>query len=255
MTDSVTRFSNRAENYARYRPGYPNGVIALLESECGLTKTSTIADIGSGTGILTELLLRNGNKVFAVEPNAVMREFAERALADRENFVSVDASAESTTLNDGSIDLVIAAQAFHWFDLPKVKREFARILKATGWIVLIWNERRLDSTPFLQQYEALLLRYGTDYQKVRHENITSEIADFFLPETFHLKTLENAQHFNFQALKGRLLSSSYTPDATHPNFEPMLRDLESVFADNQKDGTVTFEYETRIYYGHPSQSR
>ena len=255
MTDPVTRFSSRAENYARYRPGYPDGVIAVLESECGLTKSSTIADIGSGTGILTELLLKNGNKVFAVEPNGSMREFAERTLGLSENFVSVNASAESTGLPDGSVDFVIAAQAFHWFDLPKAKREFARILRTNGWIVLIWNERRLSSTPFLQEYEALLLRYGTDYQKVRHENITSEIAEFFLPETFHLKTLENAQYFNFESLKGRLLSSSYTPDATHPDFEPMLRDLESIFANNHKDGTVTFEYETRIYYGHAAQAR
>jgi SAM-dependent methyltransferase len=252
MTDPVTRFSNRAENYALYRPGYPAGVISVLEADCGLTKDSIIADIGSGTGILTELFLRNGNPVFAVEPNAAMREFAERSLTSMKNFVSVDASAESTTLDEGSVDSVIAAQAFHWFDLPKAKREFARILKPGGWIVLIWNERRLASTPFLQQYEALLLRYGTDYQKVRHENITDDIATFFLPESFQLKSLENAQHFDFESLKGRLLSSSYTPDATHPNFEPMLRELESVFAKNNQEGMVTIEYETRIYYGHPA---
>ena len=254
MTDSVTRFSKRAENYALYRPSYPAGVITVLESDCGLTKSSTIADIGSGTGILTELLLKNGNKVFAVEPNAAMREFAERALGASENFVSVNASAESTGLDDDSVDFVTAAQAFHWFDLPKAKREFARILKPGGWIVLIWNERRLASTPFLKDYEVLLLRYGTDYQKVRHENVTDEIATFFLPESFQLKTLENAQHFDFESLKGRLLSSSYTPDATHPNFEPMLRELESVFAKNNKEGMVTIEYETRIYYGHPAHS-
>jgi len=252
MTDAVQRFSNRAENYALYRPGYPAGVIAVLEADCGLTKDSLIADIGSGTGILTELFLKNGNRVYAVEPNAAMREFAERAFGSMKNFVSIDASAESSTLAERSVDFVIAAQAFHWFDLPKAKREFARILKPGGWIVLIWNERRLASTPFLEQYEALLLRYGTDYQQVRHENITNEISTFFLPEHFQLKTLENAQHFDLESLKGRLLSSSYTPDATHPNFEAMLRELESVFAKNNKEGIVTIEYETRIYYGHPA---
>jgi ubiquinone/menaquinone biosynthesis C-methylase UbiE len=252
MSDPVNRFSNRAENYALYRPGYPAEVISVLEADCGLTKDSIIADVGSGTGLLTELFLKNGNLVYAVEPNEAMREFAERAFGSMKNFVSVDASAESSTLAERSVNFVIAAQAFHWFNLPKAKREFARILKPGGWIVLIWNERRLDSTPFLQQYEALLLRYGTDYQKVRHENITEEIATFFLPESFQLKTLENAQHFNFEALKGRLLSSSYTPEATHPNFEPMLRELESVFANNNKEGIVTIEYETRIYYGHPT---
>jgi SAM-dependent methyltransferase len=254
MTDPLTRFSNRAENYALYRPGYPAEVVSVLEKDCGLTKSSTIADIGSGTGILTELLIRNGNLVFAVEPNAAMRELAERTLGQMKNFISIEASAESTTLDEGSVDLVIAAQAFHWFDLPKTKREFARILKPGGWIVLIWNERRLDSTPFLREYESLLLRYGTDYQKVRHENITREIATFFSPETFQTKTLENAQYFDFESLKGRLLSSSYTPDASHPNFESMLEELARVFANNNKDGMVTVEYETRMYYGHASHS-
>ncbi len=254
MSDPVTRFSNRAENYARYRPSYPAEVASVLETDCGLTKDSIIADVGSGTGLLTELFLKNGNLVYAVEPNAAMRQFAERAFAGMENFISVDASAESSTLNEGSLDFVLAAQAFHWFDRQKAKREFARILKKRAWIVLIWNERRLASTRFLQEYEALLLRYGTDYQKVRHENITGEIEEFFAPENFQLKTLENAQHFNFESLKGRLLSSSYTPDATHPDFESMLRELERVFANNNEDGIVTFEYDTNIYYGHPSQS-
>lgn len=252
MTDSVIRFSKRAENYALYRPSYPAGVVDLLASECGLTKNSRIAEIGSGTGLLTELFLKNGNTVFAVEPNAAMRAYAERSFAGSHDFISVDATAEFTGLEEKSVEFVIAAQAFHWFDRPKTKIEFARILSENGWIVLIWNERRLAATPFLEQYETLLLRYGTDYQKVRHENITDEIGEFFRPGSFQLKTLENAQHFNFESLKGRLLSSSYTPDASHPQFEPMLRELESIFAGNQTDGMVTFEYETRIYYGRVS---
>ncbi|HLO01080.1 MAG TPA: class I SAM-dependent methyltransferase [Pyrinomonadaceae bacterium] len=250
MDDSITRFSNRAENYARYRPNYPAGVINLLESECGLVKTSLIADVGSGTGILSELFLRNGNVVFGIEPNAAMRKRAEELLRTWPKFVSIDATAEATTLDAKSVDFITAAQAFHWFDRPLAKKEFTRILKPVGWVVLIWNERRLDSTVFLQEYETLLLRFGTDYAKVRHENVTGEVAEFFLPAGFELRVLENVQHFDLESLKGRVLSSSYMPDQSHPNFKSMVTELERLFYAQQKDGIVTFEYETRIYYGH-----
>jgi SAM-dependent methyltransferase len=250
MTDPVTRFSNRADNYAKYRPTYPSAVIDILKSDCGLTETSVIADVGSGTGILSEMFLKNGNTVFGVEPNTAMRISAERRLKGFENFVSVDATAEATTLEPASVNFITAAQAFHWFVRENAKREFARILKPGGWVVLIWNERRLDSTPFLRHYENLLLRYGTDYEKVRHENVAREIAQFFAPETFQLKNLENAQHFDFEALKGRLLSSSYTPEPGHPTFQPMLAELEKIFELHRSAGLVTFEYETKVYYGH-----
>lgn len=249
MSDPLARFSNRSENYAKYRPGYPARVIEILRSDCGLTETSVIADVGSGTGILSEMFLKNGNPVFAIEPNAAMRLAAEGLLKKYEKFKSIEAKAEVTTLETRSVDIVTAAQAFHWFDRPKAKREFTRILKPGGWVVLMWNERRLDSTAFLRAYENLLLRYGTDYEKVRHENVTSEITEFFAPETFELQTLENVQYFDFESLKGRLLSSSYAPNQDHPNFNAMLRELEEVFNANQREGIVNFEYETKVYYG------
>ena len=250
MSDPLTRFSNRSDNYAKFRPGYPAGVIEILKEDCGLSGTSVIADIGSGTGILSELLLQNGNSVVAIEPNAAMRQVAERLLQRYGKFRSINAAAEATTLETGSVDFVTAAQAFHWFDRARAKREFERVLKPAGWVVLIWNERRLDSTVFLRAYEDLLLRYGTDYEKVRHEKVTGEIAEFFSPESFELQTLENAQHFDFESLKGRLLSSSYAPDQDHPKFAPMLEELKGIFDANQQDGIVSFKYETKVYYGH-----
>jgi ubiquinone/menaquinone biosynthesis C-methylase UbiE len=250
MTDPLNRFSNRVENYVKYRPGYPGGVIELLKSECGLTQDAVIADVGSGTGILSELFLKNGNSVFGIEPNAEMRRAAERLLQDYTRFVSIDATAEATTLETESAGFVTAAQAFHWFARSETKKEFARILKRDGWVVLIWNERRLDSTPFLQTYEDLLLRYGTDYAQVRHENVTGEIDEFFTPQPFAVKTLENVQYFDFESLKGRLLSSSYAPDQGHPNFTPMLANLEEMFAAYEHAGIVSFEYDTRVFYGH-----
>lgn len=247
--DPVKRFSNRADNYAKYRPGYPAGVVDILKSECDLQESSIIADIGSGTGILSELFLKNGNQVAGVEPNEAMRLEAERLLAPYIRFISVDATAEVTTLKTESVDFVAAAQAFHWFDREKAKREFARILKPRGWVVLIWNERRLDSTAFLRDYEKLLLLYGTDYEKVRHENVTTEISQFFSPEGFQLKNLENFQHFDFESLKGRVLSSSYTPAPDHPHFNTMLEKLEETFNTHQHEGIVSFEYDTRVFYG------
>jgi SAM-dependent methyltransferase len=254
MTDPLTRFSNRSDNYAKFRPGYPAGVIEILKSHCGLNETSVIADIGSGTGILSELFLQNGNSVVGIEPNAAMRQVAERLLQRYEKFGSISAAAEATTLKTESLDFVTAAQAFHWFDRARAKTEFARILKPKGWVVLIWNERRLDSTAFLRAYEDLLLRYGTDYEKVRHEKVTGKIAEFFSPESFELQTLENAQHFDFESLKGRLLSSSYAPDQDHPKFASMLEELKDIFDANQQDGIVSFEYETKVYYGHLNHS-
>ncbi len=249
MSDSVTRFSNRVENYARYRPTYPASVIDLLKANCGLTQDSIIADVGSGTGILSELFLINGNTVFGIEPNAPMRNFAEQDFQKFRNFVTVEATAEATTLDAASVDFITAAQAFHWFDQAKAKTEFARILKPRGWVVLIWNERRLDSSPFLRDYESLLLRYGTDYARVRHENVDSDIAGFHLPEPVRLTSIENLQHFDFESLKGRTRSASYTPEPGDANFEPLLSELEEIFNAHEHKGRVTVEYDTRVYYG------
>jgi len=250
MKDSVSRFSNRVENYVKYRPGYPAGVIDILKSDCELTEASIIADVGSGTGKLSEFFFLNGNPLFAIEPNAAMRSAAERSLTDYKTLVSIHGAAERTGLQPESVDFITAGQAFHWFDQEKTRKEFARILKPGGWVVIIWNERRLDSTSFLRDYEDLLLRYGTDYQKVRHENVAGEIAQFFAPDTFRLKSLENLQRFDLESLKGRLCSASYTPEPGHPNFELMLSKLKEIFDLNNNAGAVTFEYDTRVYYGH-----
>jgi SAM-dependent methyltransferase len=209
--NSVDRFSSRVENYAKFRPGYPPGILDVLKSDCGLIKESVIADVGSGTGLLSQVFLKNGNVVFGIEPNQLMRGKADDLLKGYANFRSVAATAETTTLPDGSIDFITAGQAFHWFDREAAKQEFIRILKPKGWVVLVWNARRLDETAFLRDYEGLLFRYSPDYPVVRHENVDEEIAGFFAPEAMKLVSLENAQRFDFEALKGRLCSSSYAP--------------------------------------------
>jgi SAM-dependent methyltransferase len=249
VKDATQRFSSRVENYVRFRPGYPTEVVPLLERECGLTADSVIADIASGTGIFTRMLVENGNRVFGVEPNDEMRRAGERFLQGYSRFTSISGTAEATTLPDRSLDIVTAAQAAHWFDRGRARREFLRIVKPGGWTVLVWNERRTDSTPFLRDYEHLLLTYGTDYQEVRHERTTAEIADFFTPSPFRSSTLEMRQEVDYSGLEGRLLSSSYTPTPDHPTYEPMLRELRRIFDTHQVNESVSLDYNTLVYYG------
>jgi SAM-dependent methyltransferase len=251
MSKSPTaRFSDRVENYVRYRPGYPPGVLDLLRAECALQPNHIVADIASGTGLFTQLLLDNGNSVYAVEPNAEMREMGVSMLAAYAKLVSVAGTAEETTLASASVDFVTAAQAAHWFDLRRTRHEFVRILKPGGWCVLIWNERLTESTPFLREYEQLLLIYGTDYKEVRHERTTAVIHDFFTPAASQERVFTMRQQFDYEGTAGRLLSSSYAPLEGHPSYAPMMRELERIFRAHAKDGMVVFEYKTRVYYGH-----
>jgi SAM-dependent methyltransferase len=246
---SAERFSSRIEYYIKYRPGYPPGILESLKTDCDLTPDSLIADIGSGTGKLSELFLVNGNAVLGVEPNAGMRAAAEEIFRRVSSFRSIKGSAEETTLANESVDFVTAGQAFHWFDPIAFKREATRILRHNGWTVLVWNGRKLTSTPFLTDYENLLLTYGTDYQDIRHEKAESLVPQFFEPNTFTARLIPNQQVFDLDGLKGRVRSSSYTPEPDHPNFQAMMGQIEDLFAKHQRNGTVVFEYDTRVFYG------
>lgn len=249
MSDTINRFSDRVDNYIKFRPDYPAEVLDLLRHDCGLHPDSIIADIGSGTGKLSELFLKNGNRVIGIEPNAAMRAAAEKLLSHYSNFESRDGAAEQTGIDEESVDFVLAGQAFHWFDQAQTRVEFSRILKPNGWVVLVWNERRLDSTPFLRGYEEILLRYGTDYEQVRHENITGGLMQFFSPGELRTAKFDNVQVFNLEGLRGRVLSSSYAPGPEHPRFELMMNELARLFAEHSANGKVAFEYDTSIYYG------
>ncbi len=198
------------------------------------------------------MFLKEGCRVFGIEPNEVMRFRAESLLKQYSNFISIDGAAEATTLSPGSVDFVTAAQAFHWFRQAEAKVEFDRILKPGGWIVLVWNERQLDSSPFLSAYEDLLLKFGTDYSQVRHENVSETIEEFFAPANVHCATFDNAQHFDFASLKGRVQSASYTPEPEAPEYEPMMSELKRLFEANEVNNTVSFLYTTKVIYGRVS---
>lgn len=246
--DPTKRFSSRVENYVRYRPGYPKAILDLLKSECGLTSRSVVADLGSGTGKLAELFLANGNPVFGVEPNREMREAGERLLNGFANFTSIDATAEATTLPGACADFITAGQAFHWFDRKACRAEFARILKPGGWTALVWNDRQTQSSRFLVEYEQLLKNYATDYAKVDHKNIDDEVVREFFGCAPAKKLLPSSQEFDYDGLKGRLLSSSYAPEQGQPRHSEMIRDLEKLFQEHQQSGRVQFIYDTVLYY-------
>jgi SAM-dependent methyltransferase len=253
MTDHTQRFTNRVAHYAKHRPSYPLAILDLLEAECDLTSASVVADVGSGTGILSELFLENGNRVFGVEPNKGMREAGERRLNRHPRFTSVAGTAEATTLEDGSVDLVAAGQAFHWFDPERSRREFARIVKPGGCVALVWNWRRKEETPFLAAYERLLKAYRTDRGEAEIWRRGDEMAGaFFGPGAFEQATFDNEQVLDIDGFKGRLLSISYVPAEAEPGSEDLLRDVEEIFRRYQTSGSVRILYDTKIYYGRPA---
>jgi SAM-dependent methyltransferase len=247
--DPTKRFSSRVEDYIRYRPSYPAQTIQWLAAECGLAPESRIADIGCGTGILARLFLDAGCEVFGVEPNPDMRAGAERQLAGEPRFHSIDGRAEAIALPDSSVDFVTAGQAFHWFDPRAARTEFRRILKPGGWVVLIWNER-LVTPGILTDYEDLLQRLSTDYGRVDHRRIDSaEIARFFGHDAWRLASFPNHQDFDWEGLRGRLMSSSYAPLPGSPQFAPMIGELEALYRKYQQGGQVKLLYDTNMYVG------
>jgi SAM-dependent methyltransferase len=249
--DPRVRFSDRAEDYARYRPHYSHDVVHALQLLCGLAPQHLIADVGCGPGMLAEIFLENGNRVIGVEPNREMRLAGDKYLAGYPNFSSVDGTAEATTLDSAGVDFVVAGQAFHWFRPSETRAEFARILQPQGWVVLVWHERDTHSTPFLRDYENFLRRFSTEYEQVSHKYVATYAAleRFYAPNEMHLITQRNQQRPDFDGLHGRLLSSSYIPRSGELH-DAMLSELPQLFSAHAVDDRVLLEYETRIYYGH-----
>jgi hypothetical protein len=144
--------------------------------------------------------------------------------------------------------MIVAAQAFHWFDAEATRPEFKRIGRDGAYTVLIWNERQLDTTPFHCDYEAFLLKYAKDYSVVRHENIAAEEIASFYQHEYGSKTFANSQTFEFDGLKGRMLSASYMPNEEHEIFPEMIAELQALFAKHAENGKIRVLYDTNVYY-------
>jgi SAM-dependent methyltransferase len=242
------RFTNRAEHYHRHRPRYPDLILETIRRETGLEPQHIVADIGSGTGISSEIFLRNGNAVFAVEPNDDMRLQAERELSTYAGFRSVNGRAESTTLSAQSVDLIVCGQAFHWFDAASAKSEFSRILKADGWLALFWNLRRRTGG-FNAAFEALVHKYGADYRGTGGVRNRGALVKQLFSRDYSEWTFANRQQFDCAGLEGRLFSCSYLPLPSDSNHEPMIRDLRALFGEFQVSGRVSMEYDTHLSLG------
>ena len=251
--DPTRRFSDRVEFYVRSRPKYPPAVLNFCRSKLGLRASHRIADVGSGTGILSELFLGNGNEVFAIEPNAEMRKAAEASLSHDRNFHGINGAAEATGLAAASADFIIAGQAFHWFDRPRTRREFSPILAAGGWVLLIWNDRKVEPGGFAADYDAMVHEFETDFKHVSHLNMTSAdsgvLKEFFAPCGFEIATFDNPQSLDLDGVLARAMSSSYLPSPGKPRCEEMLQRLREVYDRHQIAGRVVQPYDTKVYYG------
>ncbi len=248
-TDPTRRFTSRVADYVRWRPSYPAEVVQCLADETGLPAGSLVADVGAGTGIFSKLLLDAGYRVQAVEPNAAMRDAAEDMLHEVAGFQAIDGTAEQTTLPDQSVDLVTAAQAFHWFDLSATRTEFQRILRPPGRVALIWNSRRLSGSSFLAGYEQLLLEFGTDYGRVRHENVDDNRLQQFFQAPYRKVEFLQEQVLDLEGYLGRLRSSSYVPGPEHPRFTDFIAAAQQLFTKCEKAGTVTIAYDVQVIIG------
>jgi SAM-dependent methyltransferase len=247
---STERFSSRVADYVRYRPDYPEAVIDYLRQHAGLSASSIVADIGSGTGIFTRHLLEAGCKVFAVEPNEAMRQAGENMLGSLPGFVSVCAKANDTGLQNDSVDIIVCAQAFHWFNNDETKAEFQRILKTGCYVALIWNNRLVNADAFSIAYEALLQQNGTDYREVNHQNLKADdFRAFYRNGEYERVCFPNEQIFDEAGLIGRAFSSSYVPPADTDAGHELLKGLKNVFRKYQENGTVCVKYETELYVG------
>jgi SAM-dependent methyltransferase len=242
--DPTTRFTARVDTYQRYRPTYPREILALLERDCGLSPKARIADIGCGTGLLAQLFLTRGCEVWGVEPNAKMRAAAEELLAGEPRFHSIEGRAENTTLPDHSVDFVTAGQAFHWFDSQNAHREFRRILKPAGWLVLVWNERK-SAAGFQTEYDAVIRDYAPEITRINEDAIDIVYGN----HGWRLTEFDNRQVLDLQGLQGRLASSSYAPLPGSPGFQPLMDALARLFEKYQVDDRVTLLYDTKVYTG------
>ncbi|MDP9001290.1 MAG: class I SAM-dependent methyltransferase [Myxococcota bacterium] len=254
MVDPKERFTGRVDDYERYRPGYPPELLELATGACGVGPGRIVADIGSGTGILTRLLLTAGASVIGIEPNAAMRAAAERTLSGEPRFESLDGCAEATGMGDASVDVIVAGQAFHWFDPTRTRAEFARILRPGGWVILAWNRRK--DTAFGRDYEQMLERLAPDYAHVRTRDRTAEagLRAFFAPGKPTKVVFDNDQRLDQVGLRGRLLSSSFVPRAADPLFAPIMQRLAEIFRTHAQGGRVTLAYDTLVWYGRLDES-
>ncbi|MBN1881372.1 MAG: class I SAM-dependent methyltransferase [Deltaproteobacteria bacterium] len=250
MTDAIHRFDERSEEYDRFRPSYPVEMMNFLRVEVGLDASHVVVDVGAGTGKLTEILLQNENRAYAVEPNDRMRVIAERNLSRYKKYISVKGTAEEMNVPDHAADFVFAAQAFHWFDVRRARQEFRRILRGGGMVVLIWNVRNTHGSDFLTAYNEILRTYSSGYAAHERDKIDDEkIGSLYGSRKYKTAYFPYSQTLSEDGLVERILSNTYAPSPDDDNYEEMLDAVRALFGELNKDGKVYIEYTTNVVYG------
>jgi SAM-dependent methyltransferase len=248
MKKHVARFTGRVEEYAKYRPGYPEQIISLLDNKIDFDEAKDVADVGCGTGRLSRLFLNNGNLVFGVEPNEEMRLMSENLLSKFINFISVDGTAEVTNLATSSVDVITVGQAFHWFDLKKTKKEFKRLLRKDGYVVIVWNERT-NSSRLMKAVNNILNSLNQEHEEAEKNLVDKKLLNtFYGVEKVGSSTIPNYQMLDLAGLKGRIQSISYVPESGIEN-KKIMNEIKDVFEKHNNGGFVKIEYTTRVYYG------
>ena len=246
---NTNKFDSKGNIYSKARPSYPDVLFGYLLAERVIGKDTVAADIGSGTGIFTIALSQFVKSIFAVEPIDDMRRKAEEKYISELNITSINATAENTSLPDCSVDLVTVAQAFHWFDRGLFKNECKRILKPNGKVVLVWNDRDIESDIIKDNF-AVNKKYCKDFKGSSNGIDFSKDAfsDFFSGE-FELVEFCNNLVYTREDFIARNLSSSYAPKENDPIYDDYIKSITDVFEKHQTNGTVNHPYITRCYFG------
>lgn len=253
----AARFSGRSKQYVKYRPSYPPQVISHLRETIGWTKEKKIADVGAGTGIFTKLLLEQGNEVFAIEPNDDMRHELVKQLqaymttqdAQHCKLSVLNGSAEATELSEHSVDGIVCAQAFHWFDQERAREEFIRVLKPQADVVLLWNQRDVQASEFVRDYESLFMQYGEQYDQVKHKQMSVEALTAFFGSKPQLVSYYYEQPLEYEQLIGRIQSSSFSITEEDDRYEAFMDDIKALFSRHEQAGVVKMIYRTDVYWG------
>ena len=248
--DFTQRFTGRVEAYKRFRPRYPAAILEILQMKCGLTPETMVADVGAGTGMLAEVFLANGNRVFAIEPNAEMRAACRELEESYPKLTCIDGTAEATGLPASSIDLVAAGRAFHWFDPAKSKTEFRRVLRGESWVALLGLGRPgAGQRPMALEMERIMREYGTDYAALEDRYKLGDRAREFFGGTVGSAEIQTLTTFTWDEFLGNAISLSVMPMPGDPRFEAFEQALRGIFEKYQSNGKVEMPIECKMYLG------
>ena len=243
-------FNGTADFYFRYRPTYPEELMDTITKETGLNPKWVVADIGSGTGILSTLFIEHGNQVKCVEPNDEMRQKSLEILSTRGKVEFIKGTGENTNLPDSSVDLVACGQSFHWLDRRLAKKEFTRILRGRKWVALVWNDRVNEPGTFTGEYESVVRRYSKAYHSTGSTVLSSKNISSFFNGSYKKFQFQNVQKLTLESVIGRYRSASYAIKENDPKYESMIGEFSDLFKKYERKGSVEMVYITKLYLGH-----